>query len=152
MLLSWCTYSSMYTVAYRKEHLIYLTEITWKKENEIHIELKHIKQIFITRKKYLATPKHILRLVEGLIAWTIKEPSAFGPEAKRYSLHDQIKLSKCCIKTNCESSSTYICIHVMKQQQETLYLKMHKYVPKLQSHKTCDGSHQWTGKFANKTN
>lgn len=33
----------------------------------------------------------------------------------------------------------------MKQQEETLYLKMHKNVPKLQSHKTCDSSHQWTG-------
>ena len=35
----------------------------------------------------------------------------------------------------------------MKKQEETLYLKMHKYVPKLQSHKTCDSSHQWTGKI-----
>lgn len=35
----------------------------------------------------------------------------------------------------------------MKQQEETLYLKIHKYVPKLQSHKTCDSSHQWTGKI-----
>lgn len=39
-----------------------------------------------------------------------------------------------------------------KEKKKKLYLKMYKYMTKMQSRKTCDSSHQWTENKYDDTN
>ena len=73
-------YSSLCTVVYRKEYLIHL-DITQR----IHIQLlmqNETKKIFLSKTKYLASPKQNQRLEEERKTCTITEPSVFVPTAK----------------------------------------------------------------------
>jgi hypothetical protein len=109
-------------VVYRKEYLIHL-DITQR----IHIQLpmqNEMKKIFLSKTKYLASPKQNQRLEEERKTCTITEPSVFVPTAKERikamkTIHRRAKTTKI------HNFTTYhYSISMDGQHQEASYLKM----------------------------